>query len=204
MSGSNVTLCWVRNKSRSRKSTGKLYGGAVSLNGVWEAAMYTTSSQIVPVLFSAYLPCFFSPSLSGLNTHFRAIRECQLKQTHWTIDGGMNIDLTHCLAAQSKTLAAVVFELMWAQIMQLSGFLSQRVLMLSLVPHQAKGLAKANLLACWLNGTYRVAVCFIQSPLTPPLSVPLTLHSSICPYMTTHIRPLWTRPGHNHHDYHNM
>lgn len=59
---------------------------------------------------------------------------------------------------------------------------SQLVLMLSLVPHQAKGLAKANLLACWLNDTNRVPVCFIQSSLTPPLSIPLTLHSTYGPF----------------------
>lgn len=52
-----TSLCVLSKEwSTSRNNTEKLYGGAISLNGVWEAAMYTTVSAIVLALSSPYFP----------------------------------------------------------------------------------------------------------------------------------------------------
>ncbi len=110
-----TSLCVLNEESSiSRKITEKLYGGAISLNGVWEAAMYTTSSRIVLALFSRPSPSFSPPSLSCLNTHFRAIRKCQLEQAHRITLGCINIDLTPILQHTFTTIIhAVPFRVIW-------------------------------------------------------------------------------------------
>lgn len=53
-----TSVYWVRNKVYKQEKHREAYEGAISLNGVWEAATYITSSRIVLAFFSPYLPCF--------------------------------------------------------------------------------------------------------------------------------------------------
>ena len=104
VSGSNVTLCVEQ--GMEHKQEGKLYGGAFSLNGVSETAIYAMSSQGVLVLFSShFLRFLLHPSDS--QTRLLDLLENVSWSRRRTTDGHMNIDLTPI--SQHTSHPAVLF-----------------------------------------------------------------------------------------------